>query len=526
MILYLAGHQYRFAMEEGVVSFTGYRPDRTEEVGARFAPPEGDCILTRLTCSGGVATASALVRMGGGSARGMSRAAVGDMSDYDRARAESHALKIALYKALTGLRGEPLPWGSLSGMRPAKLAARMIAELGSPAAARRALEKRYMVSRERARLAVDAAVCGIEEREALPQGAVGLYVGVPFCPTRCAYCSFVSASVEKRGQLVEPYTEALIGEIERRGELCRSLGLRVDTLYIGGGTPTTLSAGQLDRVLTALEQRFDLSALREYTVEAGRPDTIDSEKLAVLRGHGVGRVSVNPQSMRAEVLARAGRPHSPEDIEQAVELARRAGFECINMDLIAGLPADRADWFEESVRRVIALEPENITVHTLALKHGAELAEGEAPSYERLRRSDAPEEETVCEMVERGSALLAGAGYQPYYLYRQKYMAAGLENVGWTRPGFRSIYNVCIMEELCGIIALGCGGVSKVMLPDGGLKRMANPKNPEQYISRGVAVWNDVDRKMARLITEGAPARPDRIDRQRQREKEKDIQAE
>ena len=495
MILYLVGHDFRFAMEEGVVAFTGFRPDETVVCDAVPELPEGDYILTKLTVRGERATATARLRFGGEEARAMSRANLSALSGYEQNRAKSHALKLALYKAVISMRGERLPWGSLSGMRPTKLAGKLMEEQGLRAA-RRTLEKRYLVSPERARLVCEAAGFGLREKARLGPMSAGLYLGVPFCPTRCAYCSFVSASVGQFGELIEPYTQALLGEIERRGALSRELGFTIDSVYIGGGTPTTLSPDQLDRVCAALERHFDLSRIREFTVEAGRPDTITPEKLSVLREHGVDRVSVNPQSMVPEVLAKAGRPHTPEEVEQAYRQAREAGFRCINTDLIAGLRGDTPEGFAASLRRILALAPENITVHTLALKRGADLASGETPSLELLRRSsDLPDEEDLAEMLDRGNALLMEAGYVPYYLYRQKYMAGGFENIGWTRPGFESLYNIDIMEELCTILSLGCGGVTK-LTRGGAPKRLANPKYPKEYIGRSEEEWRAADEKI------------------------------
>ena len=498
MILYLVGHDYRFAIEEGVVSFVGFRPDETVVCDRLPKAPAGDYILSRLTVSGGWATASARLCFGGDRAHGLARARIADLSDFEKNREQSHALKLALYKAVTSLRGEGLPWGSLSGMRPTKLAGALMESLGERQALR-TLKKRYLVSPERAELVCEAAGYGLREKARLTPASAGLYVGVPFCPSRCAYCSFVSASVDRFGDLIEPYTQALLREIERRGALCRELGFQIDSLYFGGGTPTTLSADQLDRVMTALERGFDLSHRREFTVEAGRPDTITPEKLAVLRAHGVDRISVNPQSMQPAVLEKAGRPHTPADVERAYREAREAGFRVINTDLIAGLRGDDPAGFEESVRRMIDLGPENITVHTLALKRGADLAAGETPSLELLRRAeDLPGEEALGEMLDRGNALLLEAGYRPYYLYRQKYMAGGFENVGWTKPGFQSIYNIDIMEELCTILSLGCGGVTKV-LRGGKPARLSNPKYPREYITRSDAEWRAADEKLRAL---------------------------
>ena len=275
--------------------------------------------------------------------------------------------------------------------------------------------------------------------------------------------------------LVEPFLDALLLVIRATAAETRLAGLRPVALYMGGGTPTTLSAAQLDRLCAALEREFDLSALREYTVEAGRPDTITAEKLRVLRAHGVGRVSVNPQTMSDSVLEAIGRRHTAQDIVDALALVRECGGFEVNMDLIAGLPADTAGGFSRTLDAVLSLAPENVTVHTLSLKRGSGLT---------LAGRPLPEAGEVRAMLDEAMERLAGSGYAPYYLYRQKNMAGGFENVGWTKPGSENLYNICIMEELCSILAMGAGGSTK-LVADGGkrIKRFIAPKYPQEYIN-------------------------------------------
>ena len=276
-------------------------------------------------------------------------------------------------------------------------------------------------------------------------------------------------------KLIEPFMDALMLDIEATAAQLRRAGLRPVSLYMGGGTPTTLSAAQLDRLCGKLEREFDLSALREYTVEAGRPDTITAEKLRTLRAHGVDRLSVNPQTMSDSVLEAIGRRHTAQDILEALELVRACGGFAVNMDLIAGLPTDTPEGFSRTLDAVLELAPENVTVHTLSLKRGSGLA---------LAGRSLPEAEEVRLMLDESMARLRAAGYAPYYLYRQKNMAGGFENTGWARPGFENLYNICIMEELCSIIAMGAGGSTK-LVSDGGrrIKRMIAPKYPQEYIS-------------------------------------------
>ena len=303
-----------------------------------------------------------------------------------------------------------------------------------------------------------------------------MYVGIPFCPTRCAYCSFVSQSVERSFALVPPYVDALCAEITAGGEMVRRAGLRVRTFYMGGGTPTTLTAEQMDRVLTAFETSFDRVACTEITVEAGRPDTITAEKLAVLKSHGVTRVSVNPQTFEEPVLRAIGRRHTPGDIERAMELAAAYGFPHVNMDLIAGLPEDTAEGFRRSLDRCLAYGADDITVHTLALKKGSRIL------TEGLR---VPAAETVAEMLDYADPALRRAGYRPYYLYRQKYMSGSFENIGWCRPGGECWYNVDIMSELCSILSFGAAGSTKMVVPGTNqIQRAFNVKYPTEYIQR------------------------------------------
>lgn len=403
----------------------------------------------------------------------------------DRAyRPLSRGLKLSFYQAGTALLGREPAWGALTGVRPVKLPTRVLTAGGTLEAARAELEEEYRVSPARAGLALDCARATLAVRERLGPEEVSLYVGVPFCPTRCAYCSFVSADVGRTLGLLEPYTQALCREVAAAGAGLRRAGRKVRSVYFGGGTPTTLSADQLHRVMSALEDHVDLSGCTEYTVEAGRPDTITAEKLSVLRAHGCDRVSVNPQSMSPDVLRAIGRAHTPEDILRAWDLVAQAGFPVRNMDLIAGLPADSEAGFRDSLDRVLALGAENVTVHTLALKKGSRLM---------LEGSGLPDGEAVAAMLDYAWQTLRTAGYVPYYLYRQKYMSGGFENVGWCRPGTESIYNICMMEELHSILSLGSGGVTKLISPGGGITRLSNPKYPKEYIEHidGIAAQKE-----------------------------------
>ena len=397
---------------------------------------------------------------------------------FQREGQRRHIIGSCFFLAYRELTGNQPPWGMLTGVRPDKLVTEALSEGGTPEEARALLESRYYVTPPRAALAVETGTAAFQAAGDLGPKDIAVYIGIPFCPTRCAYCSFVSQSVEKSFSLVDPYVDALAAEIEAGGRMARETGLNVRAMYMGGGTPTTLTAPQLDRVLTAFETAFGpaLDACGEITVEAGRPDTITAEKLAVLKAHGVHRISVNPQTMEESVLRAIGRRHSPGDIEEAMELAARCGFPHVNMDLIAGLPEDTAEGFRRSLERCLAFGTDNVTVHTLALKKGSRiLQEGLA----------IPGPEAVGEMLDYAEPALREAGYAPYYLYRQKYMSGSFENIGWTRPGGECLYNIYIMSELCSILSFGAGGSTKMVDPARRLiQRRFNPKFPKEYTER------------------------------------------
>ena len=364
-------------------------------------------------------------------------------------------------------------WGALAGVRPTKITTKHLLEGGTPKSADKLLRDVYYVTPERRKLAVDCSVSTVNAAKQLDANDLSLYVGIPFCPTRCTYCSFVSRTIGRKTELLNPYLEALLKEIEITGKLLADSGKQIRTIYIGGGTPTSLSSPQMACLLDAIRDSFDLSRCIEFTVEGGRPDTLDAQKLKTIFDHGADRMSINPQTMEDPVLKACGRPHMAADVVRAYREAEDAGFRAINMDLIAGLPRDSLEGFRRSLDSVAALNPSNITVHTLALKKGADLFE---------RRENLPSAEEVTAMVAYANETLAALGYKPYYLYRQKYMSGSFENVGWSRNDMDCLYNIYMMEEVHTILSLGGGGMNKVNFPDGSLQRFHNPKFPEQYI--------------------------------------------
>ena len=470
MKLYLYGHDYKYAVEQMLLTlFPDERPEYPE------APCEGERMEIKLTRGEKLTTGSCVLYRAGGVWRASARAENASMTDpLQRDRICQRLVKNAIYRAALKSGVAKPAWGALTGVRPGKLLAGLIEGGLSEAKAARRFAKEYDVSDERVRLCLATTRETLKAETSLSARDVCLYVGIPFCPTRCAYCSFVSQSVEKSMKLVSPFCDALEKEIAATAAEVKKLGLRPVSLYMGGGTPTTLSARQLDRLCTVLAEAFDLSALREYTVEAGRPDTITEEKLRVLRTHGVDRVSVNPQTMSDRVLELIGRKHTAQDIVTALQKVRAVdGFD-VNMDLIAGLPGDSAEGFCDTLDRVLAAE--NVTVHTLSLKKGSRIT---------LDQTPIPEAAEVAAMLDYAAQRLTEAGYAPYYLYRQKFMSGGFENVGWAKDGRINLYNIVIMEELRSILAMGGGGSTKLIRPDGGRNiRLMAPKYPLEYIEK------------------------------------------
>ncbi len=403
---------------------------------------------------------------------------------------QEYALCRMLFDMLVTMTGYQPPWGMLTGIRPVRKLVQAVDRGMTMEEAVADLRERYLVSEEKLHL---ARQCALVQMPMLPHSPkeIGVYVSIPFCPTRCSYCSFVSHSMETAARLIPAYVEKLVDEIRVTGEIIREYGLRVHSLYVGGGTPTAIPAKALQCVLAALSQEMDLSGCREYTVEAGRPDTIDREKLAVIRDAGVSRISVNPQTLQDSVLQAIGRRHTAQQAIEAFCLAREMGFDDINMDLIAGLPTDTYEGFADTLARVMSLCPDSITVHTLTVKRAAAL-------YQK-----AYHENTAIAEVERMTALSASAlpvhGYQPYYLYRQKNTLGNLENVGYAKSGKENLYNILIMDETQTILGVGCAASTKVVCPDGDITRIMNYKFPYEYIDRFVQMMEKKQELRKRL---------------------------
>lgn len=390
-----------------------------------------------------------------------------------------------VYRFLSEECDRELAWGMLTGVRPTKLVMQKLEDGMDQAQIKRFLEEEYCVTKEKAELAYEIAC---REKEQLGKLDVSegfsLYVGIPFCPSICSYCSFSSSPVGEWKDKIDAYLDALIKELKALGRMAGER--KPDTVYVGGGTPTTLEAGQLDRLLGTIRNCFDLSELKEFTVEAGRPDSITREKLEVIRRYPVTRISVNPQTMQQKTLDLVGRKHTVEEVERIFCMARKLGFDNINMDLIAGLPEETLEDFKETLREVEALKPDSITVHTLVIKRASRLRKEQLEQGGEMREEDA----CIEPMQKEAEQFCRVHGYEPYYMYRQKNKAhttrnTNQENVAYAKPGKECLYNIFIMEELQSILALGSGGSSKIVFPEENrMERVENVKSVDDYIGR------------------------------------------
>ena len=462
MNLYVKNHNFHFELENLTRLFF---PNEKITVIRDFSDPQPPYIYTevsdKITISVNIGSFN------------KSETAVKKLTDDDNELVSAQLL----YKLLCDFTGLTQPWGILTGVRPVKLL-RRLAEESSEEQAVKKFEKDFFVSNEKIALSRETEHNERKILELSKPESFSLYVGIPFCPSRCSYCSFVMASIERAEKLIEPYTKLLCEEIKQTAEIANKLGLRLETVYFGGGTPTTLSAEQLDTVLGTVNNSFDMSTCREFTVEAGRPDTIDIAKLFALKENKVDRISINPQTVNDEVLKTIGRKHTAQQFFDAFELARKCGFDNINTDLIAGLPTDTPESFKNSLDSIVRLNAECITVHTLCMKRASRLTtEGVTLDLQQARDAR--------EMLAYTQNILGQNEYIPYYMYRQSRMVGNLENVGWSKRGFESLYNVYVMDETHTILACGSGGVTKLKRnnPDY-LERIFNFKYPYEYIDR------------------------------------------
>lgn len=403
--------------------------------------------------------------------------------EEDISVAEHSAIAVgrAIFAAGKDLLGHIPPWGILTGVRPAKIASSILAEGRGVLKTKKILRDEYFLNHQKAALAVSVATNEAKLLKKIDKDTCSLYVSIPFCPSRCSYCSFVSYTTPRLLSMIDDYLDALLDEIDETFEAINSIGLKVNTVYIGGGTPTTLDPIQLRKLLTKISEKVDVGSLLEFTLEAGRPDTITKEKLDVAKSLGVTRISVNPQTLNDDILREIGRRHTCEDFYRAYDIAKESGIKDINVDLIAGLPGDDFKSFSETLDKIIQLEPTNITVHTFCVKKASDVLKNNSGVYS-LTGGDAAKSVSYSQLNTKF------AGYKPYYMYRQKNTVGNLENVGFSIDGHEGIYNVLMMEEVQTIFAVGAGAVSKLVDCNGyksgkaRIKRIFNPKYPYEYL--------------------------------------------
>ncbi|MCK5763583.1 MAG: coproporphyrinogen dehydrogenase HemZ, partial [Clostridiales bacterium] len=389
---------------------------------------------------------------------------------------EKNSVKLALYDVFSTVRESKSEYGILVGVRPVKVVHKLLDGNNDIGEIKRILEKDYRIGTEKINLLLEVA---LKERNLIFKDfdAISLYIGIPFCPSICTYCSFPSNDINKKAKLVNPYMEYLIKEIKETFELLKITNRRIDNIYIGGGTPTSISNKQIKMMLETIDEYVNSDDLNEYTIEAGRPDTITYEKLETIKRYGITRICLNPQSMSNKVLEKIGRNHTREDILDAYKIVEEFNFNSVNMDLIVGLPEDTIESLKMTIDEVVSLRPENITVHTLAIKKASHIKNNQE-KY-NLAKSD-----EILKMLLYVEKKMSESGYEPYYLYRQKNILGNFENIGYALKGKESIYNMRIIEERHNILALGVGGVSKKIIDDDYFIRIPNFRSVEDYISR------------------------------------------
>ncbi len=467
MKILFSGHDFKYEIEATVKLFI---PSRFEFF-FDTTNADGDIVITRLKKGKLFTYLYAYCRVGEKVQRKSARFS-NDLAD--RSICE-HEICRLIYICMQKLTGITPPWGLMTGIRPVKKITALLEAGADKKQAFDTIKKKFMVSDSRLELAYMTAVNQMPLIDNYSPKTVSLYVSIPFCPTRCSYCSFVSHSMDSAYKLIPDYIEYLCREIAITGKVIKDLNLKIDTIYIGGGTPTSITAQQLKMITDSLAKNIDISSAREYNVEAGRADTITRDKLKVIKSAGANRISVNPQTLNNDVLNAIGRNHSAEDTINAFLMARDEGFDNINMDLIAGLPKDTPESFHSTLERIIGLNPESITVHTLTIKRSAGLYEKNQQKY-----ADTPASAMLNESITR----LPENGYLPYYLYRQKNTVENLENIGFAKKGKESLYNIFIMDETQTILGTGCAASTKIVQPDGKITRIHNYKFPYEYINR------------------------------------------
>lgn len=411
-----------------------------------------------------------------------------EASEFSSRKRHKHVVLHVLHQLLTEFSGASTPWGYLTGIRPSKLVHKMLLNGKSEREVKRELQSEYRVSDSRAALLLEVAAV---ETSVVPDlyrldDAVSIYVGIPFCPTHCAYCTFPAYSMAEKAFYVDDFLAAMEQELRHLGGFLRERNIPVTTVYVGGGTPTSLQAKELERMLTSIRNEIP-GSWRELCVEAGRPDTITPDRLRVMKDLSVGRISVNPQTYKAETLRHIRRGHTPDQVDHRFRAVREAGFDNINMDVILGLPGETVEDVRHTMERIGRLDPDSITVHTMALKRSSAVTNDK----EQYR---VPDDESVVTMMREADSFVRGLGHRPYYLYRQMDILGNLENIGFAKPGKECIYNISIIEERQTIVGIGGGAVTKVIGPDAKhVGRLANPREPKAYIETIGAVLEKKD---------------------------------
>lgn len=469
MKLCCIGHNFDYELEKLIRLFLPF--EKIEVL--HTAEQDSRCAVCLIEQNGDAITVTAQLNLNGNRAE---FSAVVDTEIQDVKKETQHELARQLFYCFEKITGYRSEWGILTGVRPAKLFLRYCDKYGIEYA-ENFFKNKFLVSDKKLELCKKTVLGETKIISLSKENSFSLYISVPFCPSRCSYCSFVSHSIEKAQDIIPDYVDYLCREIEITSQIAKSLNLRLETVYMGGGTPTTLNAEQLNRVLSTVNNRFDMSNVREFTVEAGRPDTIDAEKFTAIKNNGVTRISINPQTMNDAVLENIGRRHTAADTVEAFKLAREIGFDNINMDLIAGLPTDTVESFKETLNKILELDPESVTVHSLSMKRASFL--NTSGMY-----SEIEEGVNATEMVDYSRKVLTDNGILPYYMYRQSKTVGNLENVGYAKTGFEGLYNVYIMDETHTILACGASAVTKLKdKTQKNIKRIFNYKYPYEYIS-------------------------------------------
>jgi len=479
MKICLEGHDYKYAIEQMIQLFyQGEKVVYTEDIDNLN---DEICIKSILEEEGNQIAAYTEIHDSG---KVISANEVQEVTENVRAddrefvKLCKNTVKLSFFNAAQKIHHMDIPWGILTGIRPTKIVREYIEEGKSKGEIREIFSKQYKVSNSKIDLAVEVAQNELKILKQSKEKNIGLYVGIPFCPTRCLYCSFVSNSVHRAKKFIEPYLKALEKEIKASEQIIKDMNWSIESIYIGGGTPTVLMPDQLNNLLECICSSFNMEDVREFTVEAGRPDTISMEKLEVIKRNMVSRLSINPQTMNLDTLKLIGRLHTPEETIKAFAMARDVGFTNINMDIIAGLPDETLDMYKHTLTEVQNLNPENITVHTMSIKKASRL-------NENLDQYTMSKSSVVQQMLSYTEDYMKQNNKTPYYMYRQKNILGNLENVGYCKPGYEGIYNIQMMEEKQTIIAVGCGAVTKMVdRANNRIDRIFNMKEVEDYINR------------------------------------------